>query len=366
MRFASGFKITGLPSVARALRGKQGLVIVDEAAFHGDLMEVIKSALALLIWRGQVVIVSTHDGVANPFNQLLDDIRGERRKGATLTITFDEAIADGLYERVALVASAKGEEILPKAEWIADIRAFYGDDAGEELDCVPKEGKGSWIDAGALAACEHEDAGKPELYAGGLVHIGRDVARRRDLSVIHAFELVGDVLWMRERWIGQGVSFAEQDDAAAAMFARYRVTSYAIDQTGMGEKVVEDEQRRYGSSRCHGVLLTGPNRLDLATLLKDRVERTLIRVPPLPALRADYRAIKKQGGPAGAVRLVNEGEVHADEFWASGLACRGAATPWQAYSYRGLRPGDAASNRLLRDAPGRTIRARFGARRGPY
>ena len=66
--------MVALPSVPRALRGKQGLVIVDEAAFHGELAEVIKSALALLMWGGQVVIVSTHNGVANPFNLLLDDV----------------------------------------------------------------------------------------------------------------------------------------------------------------------------------------------------------------------------------------------------------------------------------------------------
>ena len=75
LKFASGFKIVALPSVPRALRGKQGLVIIDEAAFHKDLAEVLKAAVALLMWGGQVVVVSTHDGSANPFNLLLDDIR---------------------------------------------------------------------------------------------------------------------------------------------------------------------------------------------------------------------------------------------------------------------------------------------------
>lgn len=96
LKFASGFKIVALPSVPRALRGKQGLVIIDEAAFHKDLAEVLKAAVALLMWGGQVVVVSTHDGSANPFNLLLDDIRAKKRKGEVQTITFDDAIADGL------------------------------------------------------------------------------------------------------------------------------------------------------------------------------------------------------------------------------------------------------------------------------
>lgn len=341
LRFASGFKIVGLPSVPRALRGKQGLVIIDEAAFHGQLAEVLKAALALLMWGGQVVVVSTHDGVANPFNLLLDDVRCGRRKGETLTFTFDQALHDGLYERIALAASIKGREILPKAAWVADIRATYGDDAEEELDCIPKAGAGSWLDPAALAACEHPDAGRPELYSGGLLYVGRDVARRRDLPVVHGYELVGDVLWMRDRWLERGATFRAQDDAVADIFQSRRVAAYWIDQTGMGEKVVEDEQRRYGATRVNGVLLTGPNRLDLAISLKERVERGLIRIPPDPALRADLRAIKRQGGAAGAVRIVNaDDEVHADEFWAAALASRAADMPYQAYAYHPVRGRD--------------------------
>lgn len=360
IRFASGFKIVALASVPRALRGKQGLVIIDEAAFHRDLAEVLKAAIALLMWGGQVVVVSTHDGVANPFNLLLDDIRAGRRKGEALTITFGDAIAAGLYERVALAASIKGRTMEPKAVWIADIRDTYGEDAEEELDCVPKAGAGSWLDPAALAGCEHADAGKPELYGGGLVYLGRDVARRRDLAVIHAFELVGDVLWCRERWLGRNVKFAVQDAASADMFQRYRVAAYWIDQTGMGEKVVEDEQARYGETRVSGQLLTGPNRLDLATAFRDRVEKQLIRVPPLPELRTDYRAIKKVGGVGGSIRIVDDGDVHADEFWATSLACRAADTPYQAYAYRPVsRGGDQRDGRLQRAGAGR-----FSAHRG--
>jgi len=333
IRFASGFKIVALPSVPRALRGKQGLVIIDEAAFHKDLAEVLKAAVALLMWGGQVVVVSTHDGTSNPFNLMLDDVRSARRKGKTDTITFDQAIADGLYERVRMAADIKGRKILEKAEWISDIRDTYGEDASEELDCIPKEGSGSWLDPGALAACEHPDAGQPELYKGGAYFMGRDIARRRDNAVIYGGEMVGDVLWLRDRWVQRGATFQAQDDETARLIRERRMVRYFIDQTGMGEKVVEDEQRRYGESRVTGVLLTGPNRLDLAIALKDRVDRCLLRLPPKPEIRTDHRAIKKKGGIAGSITLVNEGEVHADEFWADALMCAAALLDHQPYAY---------------------------------
>src|SRR3546814_231885 len=157
------FKVVALPSVPRALRGKQGIFICDEAAFHKNLAEVLKAAMAFLIWGGQAVIVSTHDGIGNAFNELLDEVRAKRRRGDTMTIPFAAAMLDGLYERVLMVAKAKGATLPPKEQWEAEIRASYGEDAEEELDCIPKAGTGALIKPEDLAACEHPDAGKPEL-----------------------------------------------------------------------------------------------------------------------------------------------------------------------------------------------------------
>ncbi len=70
LRFASGFSIQALPGKATALRSKQGRVCIDEAAFVEDLSKIIKAALALLMWGGEVRIISTHDGVDNPNNPI--------------------------------------------------------------------------------------------------------------------------------------------------------------------------------------------------------------------------------------------------------------------------------------------------------
>lgn len=325
--FASGFEIVALPSVARALRGKQGLVMLDEAAFMSDLEEVLKAALALMIWGGRVIVISTHDGVDNPFNLLIDDIKAGKRKGGTLKITFDDAIADGLYERVKLMSS---KEIPSKEEWIKDIRDTYGDNAAEELDCIPKTGGGAWLNPGDYAACEHEDAGKPELYQGGPVYIGRDVARRGDKSVIWAFEDVNGTLWLRERWERVGATFAEQDAQMDQMMRRYRARA-KIDQTGMGEKVVEDAQGRWGGL-VEGVLFTGPNRLDMAISYRARFETCTIRLPPDPVVRADHRSLKRASRNNKALA---EGEVHPDMFWAGALADRAAREGVMEYGYQG-------------------------------
>jgi phage FluMu gp28-like protein len=368
IRFSSGLKITALPSVPRALRGKQGIVIIDEAAFHKDLAEVIKSAMALLIWGGQVIIVSTHDGIGNPFNELLDEVRSGRRRGTTMTITFAAAMADGLYERVEMVARTKGAQLPDKASWEADVRASYGSDAEEELDCIPKSGSGALIKPEDIAACEHPEAGKPELYQGGFCYLGRDVARRRDGQIQWTFEMVGDVMWLRDRYEETKQTFAHQDAHFDQQFATRRIMMAGIDQTGMGEAVVEAAQFRHGAMRVVGFLLTGPTRLDLGLSLALRFERGLIRIPPDPIIRADLRAIKKASSSGGGVRLVNDDTVHADRFWAGGIASRLADTPQAQYGYTpvakpdwerdGSRDDDDFANRHGRPSGGR---GRFGA-----
>ncbi|HEX7821055.1 MAG TPA: hypothetical protein VF463_10600 [Sphingobium sp.] len=335
IRFASGFKIVALPSVPRAIRGKQGKVLIDEAAFHKSIGESLKAAIALLMWGGQVIVWSTHDGDQNPFNILLDDIRAGRRKGSVQTIDFDQAIEDGLYERIALVAEVKGSSILPKDEWIADIFATYGDAADEELRCIPSSGSGALIKPDDITAAEHDDAGIPELYGGGLYGIGRDVARRRDGQIILGGELVAGIAWLRDEYNEVGQSFAHQDAYFDRLMMTRPVMRAKIDQTGMGEKVVEDQQAKWGSYRVEGVILTGPARVSLAIGLARAFQAGQLRIPARPDIRADLRAIKRKGSAdAGTLRIVNEGAVHADWFWALALMWDALSGQFQEIAFR--------------------------------
>ncbi|CAN5361953.1 hypothetical protein BH09PSE4_BH09PSE4_17180 [soil metagenome] len=367
IRFASGYKIVAVPSVPRAIRGKQGKVLIDEAAFHKNIGETLKAALALLMWGGQVIVWSTHDGVDNPFNILVDDIRSGRKKGEVLRIDFDQAIADGLYERIALVAEVKGRSILPKDEWIEDIFDTYGDAADEELRCIPSAGSGSLIKPEDLAAAEHDDAGKPDLYTGGLYGVGRDVARRRDGQIILGGELVGEVCWIRDEYNEVGQTFAHQDAYFDHLMTFRRVLRARSDQNGMGEKVVEDLQLKWGTYRVEGVLLTGPARLDLALGLATAFQRQLFRIPAnRPDIRADLRAIKRVGSEqSGSIRIVNEGAVHADWFWAAALLWSAIQTPEQQIAYRSVPKTGFGDDGRGRDDADDAFANRHGRRPAP-
>ncbi len=142
--FASGFEIVGLSSAPRSLRGKQGVVFIDEAAFVDNLEQLLEAALALLVWGGQVIICSTHYGTDNPFNQVIRNIHTGKSQYAHMRIDFDDALREGLYRRICFV---KGEEWSEEKEklWRDKIVAFYGDGADQELFCVPAQGSGTWL-----------------------------------------------------------------------------------------------------------------------------------------------------------------------------------------------------------------------------
>ncbi len=340
---ASGKQILAMTSVPRAFRskGRPGdVAVIDEAAFVSDLDEALKAALAFRTWGGRVRIISTHNGETSPFNVLLRDVRDERQPGTVHRVTLRDAMAQGLYSRIAAVT---GQIDTPEAAvaWEAALRAQYARHAAEELDCVPSQGGGAWLIWDLIRAAEHKDAGTRKgddiKGATGPTFIGVDVARRRDLWVAAVLEQAPDALWLREMVTLRDAPFSEQRAEVRRLAAAWRPLRILVDQTGMGEAVVEQMQDDHGTMTVEGVLMTAPRRLDVATRLREAFEDKRIRIPADEALRADLHAIRAEPGATGAPRLIADRagtDGHADRFWALALATYGAASVTGAFQVR--------------------------------
>ncbi|WP_010324371.1 hypothetical protein [Marinobacterium stanieri] len=149
VRFASGFRITALSSRPENIHGLQGYVNIDEAALHKNVSHVLESATALLIWGGRIRVWSTHRGKKNAFNQLVTDVQAGRygKRANVIRITFDDAVANGLYERVCFM-NGRDATLEGKRTWYEAIRSAYGPRKAamrEELDVIPRDGDGSAI-----------------------------------------------------------------------------------------------------------------------------------------------------------------------------------------------------------------------------
>ena len=345
---ASGREIFAVTSAPRAFRskGRPGdRAVLDEAAFVDSLAECLKAALAFLTWGGSVRVISTHNGEASQFNTLARAIEEGSRTGSLHTVRFMDAVLEGLYERICRetgeIWTQDGQDA-----WVAEIYATYGEGADEELDCIPSPLGGSWLSWELLRACEEdypdpvEETGRtvrgdPSAYAGGPAYIGNDIGRRNDLWVAWVIEIVGDVAWTREIVELRNASFSDQDDELDRLVDRYRPVRIAMDQTGMGEKPVEDAMLRYGEHRVEGVLLTVPRR-------PRRTRSPSTRTAPRPGRRRPG-ASGASGATTTATRTSGRSATGSDRWSAPDAPCSPAGDSPE-YDDRQKYSGGAAAN----------------------
>lgn len=305
----SGSKITALPANPDTARGFSANVFLDEFAFHQDSREIWKALFPVISAGWKLRVVSTPNGKGNKFYELMTDDNPQWSKH---TVNIYQAVADGLPRQV--------DEL---KEGLNDIDAWQQEFELEWLDEAS-----AWLSYELIDSVEHLDAGKPELYSGNPCYVGVDIGARNDLFVIWVIEEVGDVYWTRELITRRRISFAEQDGLLDDVFNRYRVIRCCIDKTGMGEKPVEDAQKRYGSTRVEGVMFTLSSKLAMATIGKQAFEDRKIRIPMGDGeLREDLHKLKKQSSATGAPRFVAESDSsgHADRTWACFLALNAAS-----------------------------------------
>ncbi|CCG55773.1 putative phage protein [Brachyspira pilosicoli WesB] len=155
IRFESGFEIWGLPSVPRSIRSKQGHIVIDEAAFCDDLKELLKAALAMLMWGGSVSILSTHNGEDNQFNLLIKDIENGRKNYYLQTTDIDEALKDGLYKKICEISKEEYSKSKER-EWLKSIIKDYGEAYEEELYCIPSRNGEKYFNRALLETVANE------------------------------------------------------------------------------------------------------------------------------------------------------------------------------------------------------------------
>lgn len=322
-----GSRITALPANPDTARGFSASVLLDEFAFHQDSRAIWRALFPVISRPGlKLRVISTPNGKGNKFYELMTG-GGGMPEGARQWIGSDgwsrhfcdiyTAVADGLPRDIDELRRGAGDPDL----W------------AQEFELQWLDGASAWLDYDLIDACDHADAGRPELYQGGPCYVGVDIAsgRGRDLFVVWVLEQVGDVFWTREVIADNTLGPLQQPEVLAGVFARYKVARCCMDQTGMGETPVAMAKKRHGALRVEGVLFTAANKLALATIGKARFEDRRIRIAATPEVRADLHKLQKVVGPTGAPRFVADSDSagHADRAWACFLALSAADQPRQ-------------------------------------
>lgn len=307
VRFPGGSRIRAVAANPQTARGKSDNLILDEFGIHKNSHEIWRAVFPIVSRRDLLLrVLSTANGMGNKFHEVMTSEKMGR--------IFSRHIVD-IYKAVAHGLDRD----------IDELRDGLNDPDGwaQEFECLFIDAASSWLTFDLIDACEDELAGIPELYQGGLCFLGMDFGRRRDLTSIYVFEDVDGVLWLRE-WVEmEQRPFYEQMAELKRLFDTYRIVRGGLDQTGMGEKPVEDAKLEHGDARIQGVLFTGPAKLNMAISLKQRMEDRRIKLPHRTALRDDLHSVTKRVGPTG-IPIISAPRLngsHADRFWACALAC---------------------------------------------
>lgn len=303
--FPNGSKITALPANPDTARGFSANVFLDEFAFHADSREIWKALFPVISAGWKLRVVSTPNGKGNKFYELMTD--EDNTQWSRHRVDIYQAVADGLPRDIDVLRQGLNDD----DAWAQEFELKWLDEAT------------SWLSYDLIDSVEHAQAGKRELYQGGPCFVGMDIAVRGDLTVIWVLELVGDVYWTREIITLKRTKLRHQLDELNRVFQTYRVIACNLDQTGMGEKMVEDAQHQHGATRVRGVLFNVASKLTMATIGKNAFEDKKLRIPQGDnALRADLHKLKKITGSTGQPRFVAESDNqgHADRTWACFLA----------------------------------------------
>ncbi len=330
----TGHKIQALSSRPSNLRGLQGDVVIDEAAFHESLEELLKAALALTMWGNKVRLISTHNGVDNAFNQYINDAREGRKDYSIHRITLDDAIAQGLYQRICYVTDQPWS---PEAEkkWRDDLykNAPNTESADEEYGCVPKKSGGNYLSRILIEQAMVADRSipifryeAPEGFEGwtqpqreaemdawcaeqlGPVlaklnkndrHVfGEDFARRGDLTVFAPLAIAPS-LRKRCPFVVElrNLTYEQQRQVMYFILDRLpRLSGAAFDATGNGGYLAEQAALKYGIGMVDQIALNLPWYAEWMPKLKGEFEAFNLELPRHQNILDDLLHIKVEKG----------------------------------------------------------------------
>ncbi len=369
--FASGHKILALSNRPSNLRGKQGRVIIDEAAFVEDLPELLKAALALLMWGGQVIIISTHNGAENPFNELILEVRSGHLPYSLHRITLDDALSAGLYRRICRVTKRDWTPELEEA-WRAELIKTYGDGADEELFCIPRQSSGAYLTTAMLEACmgaapvltwtppaeDFVDWPLPvaERYTRGwiaeelepllatlpqdMAHFcGVDFGRSGDLSVFWPATEEKDLRLVPPFVLElRNCPHRTQQQILFAILERLpRFSGVSLDARGNGSALAEAARQQYGPEQVREVMISESWYRETMPLLKAGIEDKTLLLPRDAGILSDFRSLRVVKGVARVPEQRTKdktGGRHGDSVIACAMMLDarkelGSAEPWE-------------------------------------
>jgi len=255
--FANGTAIYALSSNPKRFRSKGGKIVLDEFAHHTDQAALWKAARPAATWGYPVRILSTHNSKSSLFYKFLEEVAAGKRNWYAQKTDIYEAVAQGLVNRIY------GRKTTPEERdaWIEqERRDCASEDAWlEEYCCEASDEARAFLPYELIAGIETEDILRPLEETKYDLFLGVDIGRRRDLTVIWAWERVGNILLARLVKPMEKAPFRVQREELFSIMANKKVRRCCIDETGIGMQLAEETEERFGSHRVERIYQSSLN-----------------------------------------------------------------------------------------------------------
>ena len=284
------------------------------------------------MWGARVRIISTHNGVDNDYNQYVQDARAGRKPYSLHRITLDDALNDGVYQRICFVTGQV---------WSLDAQQIWRDKlianspsteaADEEYFCVPSQSGGAALSRVLIESRmdarypvirlakdnsfnewpEHLRAAEvrdwctetllpllQQLDKDCLHCFGEDFGRLGDLTVIEPMVIASNL----DRIVPfsvelRNIPFKQQEQVLFFILDRLpRLLGGAMDAGGNGMYLAEQARHRYGSQRVLEVKLSDSWYLEHMPKFKAAFEDGKLTLPADSEQLMDLRALQSING----------------------------------------------------------------------
>jgi len=322
IKFPNNSKIVALPSKPETVRGFSGDVIMDEAAFFEQGMEVYKAVFPTITRKPEykLIAISTPKGKTDLFYYLWTIAEENNELWFKYKLTIFDAVEKGLDVDIDNLRQGIKDEDAWRTEYLCEFIDELGSILTYEL----------------IQSCEEENILINNLRKiQNDIYIGIDIGRKKDLTVITVLEKVGSVLFVRKIEEIKNMPYHKQLEIIShyTSFAR----KVAIDETGLGNMLAEELERKF-PSKVIKVNFSAKTKEEMASRLKTKFQDRNIRIPIDKNLREDLHSVKKALTPSGNVKIEGStSDSHADRFWSLALAVQSADDKRFDWSFKFLK-----------------------------
>ncbi len=320
IQLSNGVKIHAISSNPKAFRSKGGKVILDEFAWHDDQDKLWAAARPVITWGYPLRILSTHNGQTNIFYKFIQDIKKGRLKWALHTTTIQEAVKDGLLDKILKRKATQKE----RDEWLSEQHANCYDENTwlQEYCCQAVDETQAFLTYDMITSCESDVLRSLDGIPNPL-YIGVDIGRKKDLTVIWVVEAVGKVKFTRMVKVLEKAPFRVQREALFEVLRHKQARRCCIDATGLGMQLAEEAEEAFGKYKVEGLTFSEAVKEELASPLRSEFEDRTFWVPADHDVREDLHSIRRFTTKSQHIRFdvaASDVNGHADRFWAAALA----------------------------------------------